>query len=87
MVPFPPGVQESTAGITAALCDVTSDVWTKTSDKSVLVLVSNSPTPRSSGRHREVTMLMEHVRGSRMFQLHAGHKILELHTLSTSTTL
>lgn len=42
----------STARITAALCDVTSDISEKTSDKSVLILVSNSQTPGSSSRRR-----------------------------------
>lgn len=41
------GVLYFTARITAALCDVTSDISKKTSDKSVLILVSNSQTPRS----------------------------------------
>lgn len=46
------GVGCSTARITAALCDVTSDISKKTSDKSVLILVSHSQTPRSLPRRR-----------------------------------
>lgn len=46
------GVGCSTARITAALCDVTSDISKKTSDKSVLILVSHSQTPRSLLRRR-----------------------------------
>lgn len=37
----------SAARITAALCDVTSDISKKTSDKSVVILVNNSQIPRS----------------------------------------
>lgn len=46
------GLQCSTARITAALCDVTSEISKKTSDKSVLILVSKSQPPRSCWRRR-----------------------------------
>lgn len=65
------GVGCSTARITAALCDVTSDISKKTSDKSVLILVSHSQTPRSLPRRRGLR-LVGRVRGTKL--LYCGGK-------------
>lgn len=66
------GVLRSTARITAALCDVTSDISEKTSDKSVLILVSNSQTPGSSLRRRR--MRPKKSCGSRVNKKPASHQ-------------
>lgn len=57
------GVPYFTARITAALCDVTSGISKKTSDKSVLILVSNSQTPRSCAPRNTVGQAHGSARG------------------------